>query len=346
MEQIGNMELGPRTEHGRGFALHGIEPDNFLAFLAVLGVLRAIEIERPDWRPRVSWSGPPWLARLWVETSDDEKAIAAVASAGCARAAARFDVDGRANVKFTRAEYRAYAERVRTDPVGAALAAALVAELPERRDGSLRPSPLVMMFGQGHQNFLDRLVAVPRGDLPNRFKKKKSPPDMADPAKIAEALFQPWRRADDADAFRWDPEEDQRYALRYDDPSAAGAAPTVHGANRLAALGFLSYACAPRAEHQQVRGVLRTGGEVFFVWPLWERPLCRTGIEALLAHPSVLHGDLESVRSLGVLEILRAQRISNGKFMNVTRASPHRAAESGRRDPRARPSRAAIATRS
>src|SRR5690606_18996728 len=101
-------------------------------------------------------------------------------------------VDGRANVKFTRAEYRAYAERVRTDPVGAALAAALVAELPARRDGSLRPSPLVMMFGQGHQNFLDRLVAVPRGDLPNRFKKKKSPPDMADPAKIAEALFQPW----------------------------------------------------------------------------------------------------------------------------------------------------------
>jgi acyl-coenzyme A synthetase/AMP-(fatty) acid ligase len=40
-------------------------------------------------------------------------------------------------------------------------------------------------------------------------------------------------REDDADGFRWDPQDDQRYALRYDNPSLAGAAPTVVGANRL-----------------------------------------------------------------------------------------------------------------
>ena len=76
-----------------------------------------------------------------------------------------------------------------------------------------------MRFGQGHQNFLERLIDVPSGG--HRLRKLKSPSSRADPAKIAEALFQPWRRGDDADGFRWDPADDQRYALQYADPSLA-----------------------------------------------------------------------------------------------------------------------------
>jgi hypothetical protein len=40
------------TEH----RLEGLEPDNLLAFLALLGLLRALEEARPAWRPRVRWS--------------------------------------------------------------------------------------------------------------------------------------------------------------------------------------------------------------------------------------------------------------------------------------------------
>jgi hypothetical protein len=305
-------------------SLRGLEADNLLAFLALLGALRALDRARPGWAARASWMGPPWEARLHLAEEVAEEDVGVAASEGCEIVATCFDDDGRRNVSFTRDEYRAFASRLRADPVGAALVAALAAEWPEKKAGGVQAGPLVMLFGQGHQDFLDRLLAVPRGDLPPRHKKARKPPDLRDPAKVTEALFRPWRRSDDADAFRWDPEEDQRYALRFDNPSTAGAAATVHGANRLAALGFLTYACAPSASGPAVPGVTRDREGVSFVWPLWTAPLTLSAIEALLSHPEVIRGDLERVRPLGIVEILRARRIPNGKFMNVTRAMPLR----------------------
>jgi hypothetical protein len=40
----------------------GLEPDNLLAFLAMLGPLRSLEVARPDWLPHVAWQRPPWVA--------------------------------------------------------------------------------------------------------------------------------------------------------------------------------------------------------------------------------------------------------------------------------------------
>jgi hypothetical protein len=302
--------------------LLGLEVDNLLAFLAHLGLLRALEAARPGWMPRSSWAGPPWQARLHLAATTTERDVAAAAAEGLEAIASHFDADGRANVAFKVNEFRAYAGRVRGEPVGAALASALTAELPEKKAGGVRPAPLVMLFGQGHQNFLDRLVAVPRGDLPARRKKEKPPPNMRDPGKIAEALFAPWKRADDADAFRWDPEEDQRYALRFGDPSDAGAAPTVHGANRLAAIGFLSFPCMPGARSMTTPGVARDADGVQFMWPVWTVPLSRHAIEKLLTHPDLIALRVGKLRPFGVVEIFRARRIANGKFMNVTRAAP------------------------
>jgi hypothetical protein len=56
-------------------------------------------------------------------------------------------------------------------------------------------------------------------------------------SELHEALFEPWTRQDPTPAFRWDPAEDVRYALRADDPSGQKST-TQHGANRLAALGL------------------------------------------------------------------------------------------------------------
>lgn len=302
----------------------GLEPDNLLAFMALLGLLRTLEAARPDWEPRASWKGPPWTAQLHLAAFPEAIEIAQATNEGILTLLEHFDVDKRKNVDFAPKEYRTYAKRMRRDKVRTALASALTAEWPQNRqgDGSLSAAPLVMMFGQGHQNFLERLIDVPRGALPNRLRKLKSPPDLAAPAKIAEALFQPWRREDDADGFRWDPEDDQRYALRYDDPSLTGAAPTVVGANRLAAIGFLSFSTAASERGVQSVGAVRENGEWFFVWPIWLPRLSRTGIEALLAHPELLSGERSRLQLLGVAEIFRARRVANGKFMNVARARP------------------------
>ena len=61
---------------------------------------------------------------------------------------------------------------------------------------------------------------------------------------LHEALFQPWTRQDATPAFRWDPAEDVRYALRADYPSC-NKSTTQHGANRLAALGLAALTAVP-----------------------------------------------------------------------------------------------------
>jgi len=310
--------LDPPTEK-TVLALPGLEHDNLLAFLALLGLLRALERAQPTWQPRASWDGPPWQARLHLAEVADEAAVAAAATAGIEAIAEKFDVDGRSNVSFTREEFRTYAERLRTSAVGAALAAALAAELPEKRDRSLHRSPLVFL-GAGHLRFLDRLVSVPRGDLPSSLKNAKHPPEVRSPAKVAEALFAPWTRQDPTDAFRWDPQEDQRHALRFRAPTKDGAAPTVQGANRLAALGFLSFVSAPGIGRPATRGIRWDNGPVF-VWPLWRSPLALQGIEALLSHPAVLTPEPAGRRLLGVGAIMAARRVSNDRYWNATRAA-------------------------
>ena len=307
--------------------LAGLELDNLLGFLTLLGLLRALEVARPAWSPGASWQGTPLVAHLHtvVEVTQDE--IAMAACEGIEAFVEALIVEGHKNVDFSFAEFGDYAGEARVDSRRSLVAAALCAQLPRRIKAKteVQVSPLVMMFGQGHQNFLERLVAVPRGDVPNRMSKAKNPPNLRDSAKVAEALFSPWLRTDRTDGFRWDPEDDQRYALRYDDPSKAGAAPTVHGANRLAVLGFLSYPCFPLEQSSRkprTAGYRRQGRGVSFVWPVWSVPLCLTGIEALLAHPAIANGKLDNVKPYGVTQILAAQRVSNGKFLNVARARP------------------------
>lgn len=321
LELLRGRPSSPGSQH----ELPGLEPDNLLAFLALLGLLRSLERTRPDLQPRIAWRPDPWIASLSLSAEMDPGELAALASTGCEEIASEFDVDGRSNVSFERPEYRAFVERVADHPVQASLAMALAAELPEKRGGGVRAAPLVMMFGQGHQNFLDRLVAVPRGESPNRWKNRARAPDMRDPQGIHRALFEPWKRSDDADSFRWDPEEDQRYALRFGNPSKDGAALTVNGANRLAAIGLLSFPCAPGSRRLRVASARHEGaGQYSFVWPLWTVPLDLRGIEALLGHHSVIEGDIDKVRAYGVAEIMRARRVANGKFMNVSRALPFR----------------------
>lgn len=303
--------------------MQGLEVDNLLAILALLGLLRSLELERPEWHPRASWAGPPWTAKLHLASSASQEEVAEAATAGLVKIASRFDVDGRKNVDFSPEEYRSYAERCCTDPARAALASALTSEHPEKQGGGLRAAPLILMFGQGHQNFLERLVAVPLGRCRAGATKGKPAPDLRGARSIAEALFSAWKRSDPTDAFRWDPEEDQRYAFRFGDPSKAGAASTVHGANRLAAVGFLSFPVSPGIREAGTPGAMRDRTGLSFVWPVWTQPLSLHAIERLMRHPLVSAAAAGAeLAQLGVAEVYAARRIANGKFMNVTRASP------------------------
>jgi len=142
---------------------------------------------------------------------------------------------------------------------------------------------------------------------------------------LREALFAPWSRPDATQSFRWDPNEDVRYALRGRDPTDAKTKETTqHGANRLAAIGISVLTVVPRHRAGEVKlaivgGLREAGGRFAVEWPIWREPISLACIRALLSHP---HLDRSETRAaFGIVERRRARRILSGKFMNFTRAN-------------------------
>ncbi len=306
--------------------LEGLEPDNLLAFLALLALLRTLEAT--GLRPRAHWAGLPLRPVLSLPEAMTEEAVAKAAAEGCAVLAEDHDFDGEKDLTFDGARARAMLEAAARPESRrrAALFDSLFSDAAVKEDGRILAAPLCAMFGQGHQHFLTRLAEVPRGVLPRAMTKRRPPPDLNAPAILAASLFVPWARVDETDGFRWDPAEDRRYALRFKNPSADPGR-TVHGANRLAAFAL---AVLPGAAVVRRRGVrfLTLGAEVTpdgglgITWPIWSQTTSLAGVQALLAHPTLVGGAGEEMQHLGVIERRRARRIANGKFMNFTRGEP------------------------
>lgn len=310
--------------------LEGLEPDNLLAFMALLGLLRVLESARPSSHPRVSWTvdEPPLRPCLQVPAGVDEEAIVEAAAEGLGSLAQHHEFGGLSDLALppddaTRSRLRDAAASSRYT---ADLWAALISDAAVTRNGKkVEPTPLCFMFGQGHQHFLSRLASVPRETTPpKRGSGRRRTVEVSEKQCLREALFAPWDRPDATSSFRWDPVEDVRYALRATDPTDQKTkATTQHGANRLAAVGLSVFTVVPRRRFRQIRLTLVGGdreprGDHTVEWPIWRDPISLAAIRALLVHPKL---DVPTTRAaLGVVERRRARRISVGKFMNVTRA--------------------------
>jgi hypothetical protein len=293
--------------------LRGLVADNLLAFLALLGLMRALETIRPGHRPRTRWSGPPWRAQLYCDAKVDEEVIAGAADAGVVALGQAHRFDGHKNIDFTGQEFRAFAQRAAeaarpADRSAADLAAALASDVNLRRDGArVEGNALCAIYGQGHQSFLERLEKLGRAEL----KANEGA------LKIAQAVFETWRYEDLAETFRWDPEEDRRYALGFADPSGQKIR-TVAGANRLAAIGFSVFACAPSSGGLQTLAVRRARRAVAVTWPIWTVPLALPALRALLTHPALLDEEPspEALSPYGISELMRARRSQTGKYFS------------------------------
>lgn len=320
------------------YALPGLETDNLLGFLALVGLLRALERERPSWFPRAHFEGTPLQAQLTLMEDVTRENIAAAAAAGCAAHAAFFDFREFSDLTFDGATARRLLSESRANGTAAAIMSVLCSDVAVRTDGRVEPTPLCAMFGQGHQSFLERLKTVSAGVLPRALKDKKNTPDLNSPEFISRALFSPWTRSDVTESFRWDFEEDRRYAMRAVNPSS-DAATTEHGANRLAILGMLSFQSAPTVSSRgstvrlSTRGVSRhtKSRRPRITWPIWSRPASLEAIHAMLESPD-LSQDWPLFDDLGrqsIRQARRVYRITNGKFISYTRAEALTRSENG-----------------
>ncbi len=313
--------------------LMGLESDNLLAFLALLGLLRCLETTQAGWRPRVAWNPeePPLRPTLFVSEPLTHTAICqAVAEAAALLAADYFfptmvgdNASSQKDLNYEHGVARTLLELAASGPNRrrAELWSALMCDAAHK-DGKIEATPLCLLFGQGHQHFLDRLASVPRTEGPPARGRGRSAVSISAVDAIREALFEPWARADPTPSFRWDPAEDVRYALRADDPSGDKST-TQHGANRLAALGLAVLTATPEQRGRRVRLQVLGGewerNEFTFSWPIWTLPTSLAGIRALLGHPDLVRGST-GLAHLSVIDVRRSRRINVGKFMNFTRA--------------------------
>ncbi len=311
--------------------LEGLEPDNLLAFLALLGLLRTLEHQSPKWHSRVAWTidDPPIRPLLSVSKRVTHEELCAVLASGLNDLSRRHDFDALKDLKLSPEAAR---ERLQAAMVGDRYTADLWASLTS--DAALRernktyecePTPLCLLFGQGRMHFMERLASVPRQPVPQRRTNDQPRMSISDATCLSEALFATWRRADSTPSFRWDPHEDVRHALRATDPTDAKTKSTTqHGANRLACIGLSVLTVAPwRPRGGGVRlrvlgGERSRDGSFSFIWPIWRLPISLAAIRSLLGHPGLR--DQETRAALGVVECRRARRLSVGKYMNFTRA--------------------------
>ena len=311
--------------------LDGLEPDNLLAFMALLGLLRSLEESRPDWHSRVAWTieDPPLRPLLRVPATVGCGCIVDAAAEGLNALARSHDFHDK-DLQFPPDDAARYLQQVAgagdRDRYVAKLWAALTSDAAVSRDGKkVAATPLCLMFGQGHQHFLSRLSSVPRQGMPLLRGSGRKKREVSETDCLHETLFLAWRRADRTDSFRWDPKEDVRYALRARNPTDAKTKETTqHGANRLAAVGLSEFTVVPVRRSLEVslavHGGRRLSDGAFAVgWPIWREPASLAGIRALLGHPRLNRSETQA--ALGIVEYRQARRISVGKFMNFTRAA-------------------------
>lgn len=292
--------------------LAGLEADNLLAFLALLGLLRALENERSQWNPRAHWEGEPYRVVLTLQEEVCIGDLLTVADEGIGRLGRAFNFDEEKNIAYSLSEFRELCVQNREDAeVLRALAAMGSDGTGKKSDlGKIEVTPYCAMFGQGHQHFLERL---------RKMTVSNNPPDTD---MLARTLFHTWDYADKKTfSFRWDPREDQRHALQFGDPSESkNKIGTMTGANRLAAVGFCTLTAAPVRSRLATLGVFGQRKKNV-CWPLPVVPTSMSGYLALLGHP-----DMETERRAknlavyGVSGIARAGKIQVGKYFNFERA--------------------------
>ena len=312
------------------YRLAGLEADNLLAFVALLGLLRTIEHARPRWRPRAAWTvdDPPVRPTLTVASHATESDIVAAVAEGLRELARLHQFGQLKDLKLTPKEA---AEHLRialtkeryTSDLWAALTSD-VAIRDKNRTQEAEPTPLCLLFGQGHMHFMSRLASVPQESTPPSRGVGRQRIAIGETDCLREALFEPWKRLDATFSFRWDPHEDVRYALRATDPTDSKTKEkTQHGANRLAAIGLSVLTVVPRLSSVAVRlgiigGMRERRGRFAFTWPIWRDPISLAAIRAMLGHAGL--GKRAAWDALGIVELRRARRISVGKFMNFTTA--------------------------
>ncbi len=317
----------------RSHTFHGLEPDNLMAFLALLGLLRALDCARPDWHSRASWSvdAPPLRPLLQVPDGISQEEICFAATEGARTLLSAVDLSDRKDVKLTARKARTVlreASQTALSGSAARFAADLLTALGSdagREDGEEASTSPLCFPSVARTNFITSIRDIVAAEAPTQRSGSSRNLGTAEQA-IERALFQSWERQDRPPGLRWDPAEARLHAHQWTAPTEEKPT-TEHGANRLALIGLSCFPVLPSSSNRQAQTPLPGGKNVsgtFSVsWPIWRCPMTLPAIRALMVSIARLgraaHDDLE------VFAVMRSERVSLDRYISFTRASPETA---------------------
>lgn len=296
--------------------LNGLNGSNPLGFLAAIGTLRTISLAEPEdgWRMKWLMYDGAWVPVLLARQPVSAEAIVDLLYAALRlEATPEFDFSKGLNVKP--AEFRAQAEAAKNqarlqDRRYADFIAAFGCEAHSTQDRkNIQDTELRMLSGSGHQHFLGTM---------------KSLVAETDKEHLHHALFETWNYSDLRLGMRWDPGEDRRYALRWENPSHGGGVRTVRGANRLAVEALPLLPTAPGERELQTTGFSKQGKRVLFTWPIWQVPVGMNVARSLLALSELQRTEpnRDHLNARGVVEVQRSERITVDRYRNFTHSLP------------------------
>lgn len=291
--------------------LPGLDGANPLGFLAAVGTLRTLGVNRPnvDWRMAWVSKGGVWCPELSASRTLNATELVELLGTALQREDTP-EFDFAKNLAITGDEFRGVVQRAqasasKNDRRFADFLAAFGCEALVGDNDKIQDTAFRTMSGVGHQHFLGTMRALV-GETTN--------------SQLNEALFETWAYSQRKLGLRWDPKEDRRYALRWSDPSDGEGVPVVRGANRLAVEALPLFPTAPNGNRLETAGFT----DRMFTWPIWGWPLSVDVVCSLLAlkETQALEPDRVCLSAMGVVELYRSQRISVDKYRNFSMAHP------------------------
>ena len=287
--------------------LNGLDGSNPLGFLAAIGTAVVLQDVFP--KIRLGWKQieDGWRPSL-AGCGDDEQEFSEKLSEALKDASMTvFDVDNKMPFdaeKFSRKLRDVQCCSSIADRRDADFLSSFGTELyPDEKSGQFQDSRFRMVrsgdsAGQG---------------LPFYAKKMRKKVSIY---HIQRTLFYAWDYQDTGYSLRWDPIEDQRYALRWRDPSKSSQG-TMLAANNLAVEALQWFPVVPVGTQAQTTGFQRVGRrETYFVWPIWTPMVGMETVRSLLALDDLCKEPVprSSLVKRGIEEVYRSQRIQQNQY--------------------------------
>ncbi|MCS6976082.1 MAG: hypothetical protein NZM31_03600 [Gemmatales bacterium] len=295
-----------QTVSQQGLLLPGLDGTNPLGFLAALGTLRVLSLQKPGVKLAWQLAGGTWRPVIFgVQTALPDLGAELYAAIQTLDHSA-WSIDKRLpfSAKLLRqhaqeaARSASYSCRQKAD-----ILASFGVEYLEDNKGAFEKTDLCMVragdsAGQGLTAYAKRILETTTAD------------------ELQRALAQTWLSADNQCALRWDPAEDKPYALQWINPSKVGAL-SEKGANCLALFGMVCFPVLPGLEGAETTGFgLRRPKQSSLTWPIWRPALSLAVVTSLLACPELQKElpDPSRLNPLGVAAVFRCDRIMTSTY--------------------------------